>query len=195
MTKLLHLLILQSMYTGFILSLNFFFFLRNCYTDENSLQGTSMWSPIGHWEKPLPFFIPRPVVFPTQGQPDQQERGSALNGKSSTQSHLCSKALTPWKQQLPLRANTSSHSLCFMNRVGLKGEPALLGQRRRKEGLVSQGARQKQDMVTWDKGEDLTNRKGVRSEKIQCGGKKGHLRQVIVLHAYPTGLNNSLSVQ
>lgn len=35
----------------------------------------------------------------------------------------------------------------------------------------------------------------MRSEKIQCGGKKGHLRQVIVLHFYPTGLNNSLSLQ
>ena len=64
MTKLLHLLILQSMYTGFILSLNFFFFPNKLlYRWELSLQVTSMWSPIGHWEKPLPSFVLRPVVF------------------------------------------------------------------------------------------------------------------------------------
>ena len=163
MTKLLHLLILQSMCTGFILFLNFFFF----FFKETAIQMRTL-SP-GHQdvvtyrtlEKPLPFFVLRPMVFFTQGQPDQQERGSALNGKSSTQPHICSKALIPWKQLLPLRPNTLSHSLCFMNRVWLKGEPAHMGQRRKKEGLVSQGTRQKKkDMVAWDKGEDLTKQKG-----------------------------------
>ena len=56
MTKLLHLLILQSMCTGFILFLNFFFFFlkKLLYRWELCLQGTRMWSPIGHWRNHCP---------------------------------------------------------------------------------------------------------------------------------------------
>ena len=162
MTKLLHLLILQSMYTGFILSLNFFFFFQiNCYTDENSLPRSLVCGHLYDTGKSHCLPSSSDQWCSSQDQPDQQERGSALNGKSSTQSHICSTALTPWKQQLPLWANTLSHSLCFINRVWLKGQPVLMGQRRKKEGLVSRGTRQKkEDMVAWDKGEDLTRWKG-----------------------------------
>lgn len=162
MTKLLHLLILQSMYTGFILSSNFFFFFQiNCYTDENSLPRSLVCGHLYDTGKSHCLPSSSDQWCSSQDQPDQQERGSALNGKSSTQSHICSTALTPWKQQLPLWANTLSHSLCFINRVWLKGQPVLMGQRRKKEGLVSRGTRQKkEDMVAWDKGEDLTRWKG-----------------------------------
>ena len=50
-------------------------------------------------------------------------------------------------------------------------------------------------MVAWDKGEDLTRWKGSEVGEDPVWQEEGHLRQVIVLHFYPTGLNNSLSLQ
>lgn len=84
MTKWLHLLILQSMYTGFVLSLNFFFLKKLLYRWELSPQGTSIWSPMGHWERLLPLFVLRPVVPFTRVSLTSRERGPALNVKSST---------------------------------------------------------------------------------------------------------------
>lgn len=101
------------------------------------------------------------------------------------------------------RANTLSHRLpwclnanCFVTRVWLKWKPALMGYRRKKAGLVSQGTRwKKKGMVVWDKCDDLTEWKESMITENQVDGARTIWDKCYLSPLLPNRTGQSLSLR
>lgn len=78
-----------------------------------------------------------------------------------------------------------------MNRVWLKWEPAVLGQRRKRRWSLRAPGGRKGAWLSGIRVRTWQNGKSVWSEKIQCGRKKDHLRQ---MSSFPTSTQQDWTI-